>query len=566
MQQKSSYLQYLPPVLWDKEPPSPAFSLGTFLCAFEKILTGLDDDVPTHESIRSIINRLPELVDPETTPAGFLPWLASWVGLTLPDDWYDYQTGTTIDDYPARRTVGEMVSLYRQRGSRQGLARMLEVFTAGPLEPRIVIDDGSKLLAAPLGPDGSAALFTLQAQGPLVRAGAPFLEGLVRPQCIAVGVDHSLFVGDAGYSFGGTTVPARLWRLTAAGEYPFVNSKPQPLHLIHNPDNTTTEWTFQGVTAVIVRNVAGWQVWFLDGQSLLYLLTPSDGFRAQKYSPANPPWPPTFPSLAFTPVAMTADPATNDLVFLDRGADKASPAKPGLVVLVDPDTAPKIRRVALQKVVEPLSLLALSGGDYLIGDGGKQQQQSPPVPADLTGNLVRVHVDRSNDPQWTATETVLLDPLASPLVSPTGLALGPAGDVFVLDTGLKPERPPTAFPFRPDVAKPAGLYRTRVDVAQPSVTFVSQPGRLVYPQALAVASGVAYVCDAGMPQVSSRDSTWRVRPHGFGVIVHFPNARLPQDAGQRVAAMSRVLGTVRDIVNGENPAQTYWELFTESPS
>jgi hypothetical protein len=40
---KSSYLQYLPPVLWMGEPEAPEFSLGRFLLAFEHILTGLDD-------------------------------------------------------------------------------------------------------------------------------------------------------------------------------------------------------------------------------------------------------------------------------------------------------------------------------------------------------------------------------------------------------------------------------------------------------------------------------------------------------------------------------------------
>ncbi len=47
----SSYLRYLPPVLWESPPPedrptdATRFGLGTFLLAFEKTLTGLDDDV-----------------------------------------------------------------------------------------------------------------------------------------------------------------------------------------------------------------------------------------------------------------------------------------------------------------------------------------------------------------------------------------------------------------------------------------------------------------------------------------------------------------------------------------
>ena len=38
----SSYVKYLPAVLWEDDPPSNQFSLGTMLCPFEKILTGID--------------------------------------------------------------------------------------------------------------------------------------------------------------------------------------------------------------------------------------------------------------------------------------------------------------------------------------------------------------------------------------------------------------------------------------------------------------------------------------------------------------------------------------------
>ena len=46
MADKSSYLRFLPPVLWQSEPDAPGFSLGAALRIFEKMLTGIDDDVP----------------------------------------------------------------------------------------------------------------------------------------------------------------------------------------------------------------------------------------------------------------------------------------------------------------------------------------------------------------------------------------------------------------------------------------------------------------------------------------------------------------------------------------
>src|SRR5262249_44818287 len=127
-----------------------------------------------------------------------------------------------------------------------------------------------------------------------------------------------------------------------------------------------------------------------------------------------------------------------------------------------------------------------------------------------------------------------------------------------------PARPATINPFLPDVAKPATVYRVRLAGMQTFITRASRPGRLVYPQALAIADGIAYLCDPGMPPVASQDSTWRVHPQGFGVIVHFPISRLPTDPKDRSAAMNKVFGAIRDIISQESPAQAFWEFFTQS--
>ena len=41
----SSYLNYLPPVLWSSRAAAGGFDLGRMLCVFEKMLTGIDDGV-----------------------------------------------------------------------------------------------------------------------------------------------------------------------------------------------------------------------------------------------------------------------------------------------------------------------------------------------------------------------------------------------------------------------------------------------------------------------------------------------------------------------------------------
>ena len=594
----SSYLRFLPPVLWEKDAPCADLSLGTFLCIFEKILTGIPDGVPqSRPPIEQLIDWLPRLFDPWQTPSAYLPWLASWVGLTIPKDW---------DDYRSRRAIGSMVGLYQVRGSLRGLAQLLTLYTAGPLQPRIVIDDGSKLLGARLDPLAPAALFTLQSQGPCILGGRLVLEGLVCPQCVAVDpsgnyFDGDLFVGDSGYSDGTTTVPARLWRLSASGAYPIVNGTPQPIVGIRNdPANpqTISNWTLGGATAVALRKVGQGQVWFLDASPpsgtpnrYLYKIRPINdnnlalGLVAEPFILAgSKPFPPPAP---FTPVDLVVNPAvagadewTNDVVILDRGALRAlsAAAQPKLWVLTNPEntsapghpfTPVDLRSVALTKVIEPLSIAVLGRDDFLIGDGGLQTQTSTSGPADLSGNLVRVQLDRSNPATWVATETVVLTtPATNPLVSP--LSLAPTGGntdpVLVLDTGLKPVLPKLTDHMTLDAAKPAAVYRVTLPTAT-SATLVTQPGRLVFPQALALVGDLLYICDPGMPPfggLNGTNSPWRVRPYAFGVVIHFPSGLMPTDATAKTLAQKKTQGAIRDVVNREIPAHVSWKFFTQA--
>lgn len=71
--------------------------------------------------------------DPRTCPAPFLPWLASWLGLTFNPHWPEARR---------RRLLAQAMDLYRWRGTHYGLIRMIEVCTGltpviieNPLEP-----------------------------------------------------------------------------------------------------------------------------------------------------------------------------------------------------------------------------------------------------------------------------------------------------------------------------------------------------------------------------------------------------------------------------------------------
>ena len=71
--------------------------------------------------------------DPRTCPVSFLPWLANWLGISLNPHWPEARR---------RRLLAQAMDMYRWRGTRYGLVRMIEVctgitpsITENPLEP-----------------------------------------------------------------------------------------------------------------------------------------------------------------------------------------------------------------------------------------------------------------------------------------------------------------------------------------------------------------------------------------------------------------------------------------------
>ena len=105
--------------------------LGRVLTAFERILDGVDDlpegtADPGVPAVSQLVERLPAYLRPGPgepdagrAPPEFVPWLARWVAVTLRDEW---------DDETRRRVVAEATQLYRLRGTKEGLARMIGVY------------------------------------------------------------------------------------------------------------------------------------------------------------------------------------------------------------------------------------------------------------------------------------------------------------------------------------------------------------------------------------------------------------------------------------------------------
>ncbi len=121
----SSYLAYLPAIYQEE-----AF-LGRFLLAFEAIFTELEETIQySHNYLK------PEAMGGVSgrAPDEFLPWLAGWVALTLHEEW---------DDETRRRFIRAMVPLYRQRGTKSGLQKILETYLDDP-EAVVIYDSRAR--------------------------------------------------------------------------------------------------------------------------------------------------------------------------------------------------------------------------------------------------------------------------------------------------------------------------------------------------------------------------------------------------------------------------------------
>lgn len=120
----SGYLQNLPAIF------SEDSFLGRFLLAFEQVLTGLPgvagrEPAPA-SGLEEIIAVISALFDPKETHKEFLPWLAGWVALGLRADWTEAQQ---------RDFLANIVPLYRKRGTKENLVKLLRIYTG--LDPVI---------------------------------------------------------------------------------------------------------------------------------------------------------------------------------------------------------------------------------------------------------------------------------------------------------------------------------------------------------------------------------------------------------------------------------------------
>jgi phage tail-like protein len=136
----SALLNYLPaiyqnPAWTGGDSAEPPF-LNDFLLAFEKILAGRDDGVEPEGGSAEYLGAAPQrfqgldekvanlhfLFDAMRTPECFLEWLAGWSALTL---------RTELSEGSRRALIANIIPLYRIRGTKKYLERLLALFLGG---------------------------------------------------------------------------------------------------------------------------------------------------------------------------------------------------------------------------------------------------------------------------------------------------------------------------------------------------------------------------------------------------------------------------------------------------
>jgi phage tail-like protein len=100
----SSYLDFLPVIFQDGD------FLGRFLLIFQSIWEPLE-----HRQ-----DHMDMYFDAKTCPEPFLQWLSDWLGVNV---------GQVAEEGRMRSLIGEAVELYRWRGTRYGLTRLIEICT-----------------------------------------------------------------------------------------------------------------------------------------------------------------------------------------------------------------------------------------------------------------------------------------------------------------------------------------------------------------------------------------------------------------------------------------------------
>jgi len=103
------YMNFLPEIYHGNE------FLGRYLMLFESFWKPIDQQ----------INQMDLYFDPDLTPSTFLPWLASWLGVTWDE---------SLPEVRKRKLLHMAVMLYQRRGTKTALEDYLKIYTGGDID------------------------------------------------------------------------------------------------------------------------------------------------------------------------------------------------------------------------------------------------------------------------------------------------------------------------------------------------------------------------------------------------------------------------------------------------
>jgi phage tail-like protein len=552
MAELSSYLQYLPPVLWSHENDPQQF-LGKMLRIFEKMLTGIPDAVAIgsgdciYPPLEELIDDLPQFFNPWRTPAkDFLPWLASWVALTLQPGWTESQR---------RKITAEIVSVYRLRGLAQGLHTYLDIYAQTQARPRIALDDGKAVLRAHFFEDGTTRLTTVAHSQVVFFPEAPdrpasYHPVLIHPAAIVVDSHNNYVIVDQGIAEDSDISELRrpaLWKISSTGDIAYTSGTSLPV-----PQPLQTDAFFQDATAAVVDNLdrcsvinVGEPTAANSQRSILRRYTPPNYAPSTVIDQTTTTTRPRLPVVR--PVDMVLDEAQR-FVILDRGAhligDPPSgfPAAPKIVVVSEGPLA--VAEHPLPSIVEPTALVRATDGTFIVADADQLDSTGP-------ANLWRV--DPANG--WATTSLLsAVPPGTNPLIFPTGLIFETPTLLLVCDTGLR-------WGWQEDqsnrtMAEPAALYRVDLSQSPPVISRVTRERTLVNPVKMVKDQlGKVIIIDRGESLRGGLRRNWRARPNEFGVVVYFSQQR-PTTNDER----NRTRHGIASVVDEQKPGHTSWWL------
>lgn len=521
----SSYTKYLPPVLWSLD-NDPSQFLGRMLCIFEQILTGIPEDteeITNYEPLDKTIDNLSNIFNPWRTPAKFLPWLASWVSLSLQEDWSEYQK---------RKFIFDMMSIYQQRGLKKGLLTYLDIYASTTAKPRIAIDDGEAIFRAKLDSDGTAQLHAFAYSHTISNAGSE-ISVLLHPTAIAV--DHNeqniyYIVADQGSKVEAKWKPA-LWKIQTTGEISYKDSSPVPIYsgdILKNP------------VAVVVASSNQYYV-LIQGEDNTQSKPAIYRFNSNPQTISAQPILVINNLATFEPVDMVLDTTNTSqrrFFVLDQGdSNDTNPAK--ILVITEGVSSVESHSFSTDTITAPTALTIDKQGRLIIADSRREDDSRP---ADL--NIV----DPRNN--WSVT-SLLQNVTDNPLICPTGLVFENSNSLIVCDTGLRGSEASTSR----TEAEPAAIYRINLSQTPPLITKITKERKLVNPSKITIdPKGDLIIADAGEYNEEEKQD-WRARDNEFGVVVLFSEKR-PTEVEER----NQIRFGIEKVINEQKPAHTFWSM------